>query len=69
MVLLLKYATKNSIYVRGNLGNAPLFIAAFNDSIGEIELLLECGAVLDEENNFNYSSLHLAAMSKRWKYY
>ena len=69
MVLLLKYATKNSVYVMGNLGNAPLFIAAFNDSIGEIELLLECGAVLDEENNFNYSSLHLAVMSKRWKYY
>ena len=60
MALLLKYATKNSVYVRDNLGSAPLF-----SSIGEIELLLECGAMLDEENNFNYSSLHLAAMFKR----
>ena len=42
-------------------------MAAFNDSIGVIELLFECGAKKDDRNNYNYTSLHLAAMRNNVK--
>ena len=51
--------SENSVHFSDNLGNTPLLIAAFNDSIQTIELLLE----------FGVEKIDLAAIKNYMKYY
>ena len=51
--------SENSVHFRDNLGNNPLLITAFNDSIQTIELLLDFGA----------EKIDLAAIKNYMKYY
>ena len=49
----------NSVHFSDNLGNTPLLIAAFSDSIQTIELLLD----------FGVEKIDLAAIKNYMKYY
>ena len=51
--------SENSVHFRDNLGNTPLLIAAFNDSIQTIKLLLDFGA----------EKIDLTAIKNYMKYY
>ena len=51
--------SENSVHFSDNLGNTPLLIAGFNDSIQTIELLLD----------FGVEKIDLAAIKNYMKYY